>query len=184
MLEPHEKDVEMKHTLKSFLPHFALLLTIALIGNMVGGWLLTDPAPTEPDPTPTLMVQAVTITPLGAAGPNVSATPGFTCQGRLIGATRAANGQYDFVFTLWDAPSGGTPVAAPSSAANQSVSAGLFTVALDFGAGAFDGTARWLEIAVRASDGGSYTLLSPRHPFPLAASMTAQPTALTAMTRP
>jgi len=33
---------------------------------------------------------------------------------------------------------------------------------LDFGAGAFDGSARWLEIGVRASgSGGGFTTLSP-----------------------
>jgi hypothetical protein len=60
----------------------------------------------------------------------------------------------------------------------------LFTVALDFGAGAFDGTPRWLEIAVRAGGEGSYTRFSPRHPLPLAASITAQPAALNVMTSP
>src|ERR1035437_4126554 len=37
---------------------------------------------------------------------------------------------------------------------------GIFSVNLDFGAGAFDGTARWLEITV--SNGGATQTLSPR----------------------
>jgi hypothetical protein len=40
---------------------------------------------------------------------------------------------------------------------------GLFTVVIDFGGGAFNGAARWLEIGVRCPAGsGSYTTLSPR----------------------
>src|SRR5262249_33438333 len=42
------------------------------------------------------------------------------------------------------------------------VSAGLFTVSLDFGASVFNGTARWLEISVNA------TVLSPRQPLTIA----------------
>src|SRR5438045_945584 len=43
-----------------------------------------------------------------------------------------------------------------------SVSNGLFTVKLDFGAGAFNGNARWLELAVRTNGVASFTPLSPR----------------------
>lgn len=45
------------------------------------------------------------------------------------------------------------------------VANGLFTVTLDFGAGVFDGNARWLEIAVRPAGGGAFTLLTPRQPL-------------------
>ena len=43
------------------------------------------------------------------------------------------------------------------------VSGGLFTADLDFGAAAFDGQARWLEVAVRpGASTGAYTTLAPR----------------------
>ena len=51
----------------------------------------------------------------------------------------------------------------------------MFTATLDFGAGAFGGGARWLEIRVRpGASGGAYTTLSPRQalaPAPIALSL-------------
>jgi hypothetical protein len=44
---------------------------------------------------------------------------------------------------------------------NVNVSQGVFTASLDFG-NLFDGTALWLEVAVRSAGAGSYTTLSPR----------------------
>jgi hypothetical protein len=48
---------------------------------------------------------------------------------------------------------------------NVTVQDGLFTVTLDFGAAAFNGEARWLQIGVRPADTGSYTNLTPRQPI-------------------
>jgi hypothetical protein len=45
------------------------------------------------------------------------------------------------------------------------VSNGLFTVALDFGSGIFDGNPRWLEIGVRTNAGVAFAVLSPRQPL-------------------
>ena len=42
-----------------------------------------------------------------------------------------------------------------------SVSAGIFTVSLDFGANAFNGASRYLEIGARPSGAGLFTLLTP-----------------------
>ena len=42
------------------------------------------------------------------------------------------------------------------------LSNGLFTVTLDFGAGIFDGTSRWLELGVRTNGGGAFGFLTPR----------------------
>ena len=78
----------------------------------------------------------------------------------------------DLRFALWDAAAGGTQVCAPQSVAAQPVRNGLFAVELDFGAGAFTGEARWLEIAVQGPGGGGYTTLSPRQ------KLTATPHAL------
>src|SRR5688572_6969881 len=90
---------------------------------------------------------------------------GFTYQGRLKDGGSPADGQYDFVFTLYDADSGGTQVGSPVNIADQSVTEGLFTVQLDFGSSPFQGSARWLEVAVRPAGGGTYTTLDPRQPL-------------------
>jgi hypothetical protein len=86
----------------------------------------------------------------------------FTYQGRLESGGAPANGSYDLQFALYDAASGGSQVGAILTKTATAVSNGLFTVTLDFGAGAFTGADRWLEIAVRPSGGGAFTTLSPR----------------------
>ena len=49
----------------------------------------------------------------------------------------------------------------PVDAGDVWVSNGLFTLTLDFGAGVFDGSERWLEIAVRpGTSAGGYTALT------------------------
>lgn len=85
----------------------------------------------------------------------------FTYQGRLVENGSPANGSYDLRCTLYDALSGGSAVAGPITNASA-VSNGLFTVALDFGLGAFTGTNRWLEIGVRTNGGGLFIPLNPR----------------------
>ena len=94
-----------------------------------------------------------------------SATLGtaFTYQGRLADAGNLANGVYDLRFTIYDSTnSPGTVIAGPLTNAATSVSNGLFTATLDFGASVFDGNARWLEIAVQTNGAASFTPLSPR----------------------
>jgi hypothetical protein len=93
-------------------------------------------------------------------------TTSFTYQGRLQDGGTNANGTYDFQFTLWDSLSGGTqqPQPTPVTVTKPSVavSNGVFTVQLDFGATAFPGADRFLEISTRLAGGGSFTTLSPR----------------------
>jgi hypothetical protein len=91
--------------------------------------------------------------------PDAPVGSGFTYWGRL---NDPANGQYDFIFKLYDAASGGNQIGPDDNKPNQTVTDGIFTVTLDFGNGTFNGQARWLEIAVRPAGGGSYTTLSPR----------------------
>ncbi len=99
----------------------------------------------------------------------------FTYQVRLTENGAEANGANDFTFTLYDAVNGGAPVGAGNVVNDLAVTNGLFTVALDFGA-AFDGSARWLQIAVRpGASAGAYTNLIPRQPI------TATPYALRAL---
>ena len=93
-------------------------------------------------------------TPLGTA---------FTYQGRLIDSGNPANGQYDLQFALYDAPAAGNQVGSTLTQTNTTVTGGVFTVLLDFGAGAFNGNAGWLLIGVRpGGTNGSFTTLSPR----------------------
>lgn len=88
---------------------------------------------------------------------------GFLYQGRLVDGNSVANGSYDFQFELFDAANGGNQIGGTVNQNDVSVTDGRFTVLLDFGAGAFDGNPRWLEISVRQGDStGSYDTLSPR----------------------
>lgn len=93
----------------------------------------------------------------------------FTYQGQLKIAGSPLDDIADFQFTLWDAvgagnpPSGGNQIGALVSVNNVSVVDGIFTVNVDFGSNAFDGQARWLQIAVRSPAGaGAFSTLAPR----------------------
>ena len=83
----------------------------------------------------------------------------FTYQGRLLDAGELADGPHDFEFSLWDAVAGPNQIGVTQSHNAVPVADGLFTVLVDFGADAFNGRARWLEITVDA------TILSPRQPL-------------------
>jgi hypothetical protein len=99
-------------------------------------------------------------------------------QGRLMGASGPANGNYDFTFALQDAATGGAPITTVTNL-NVAVSNGLFTTSIDFGSGIFIGYALWVEIGVRSNTvPGSFATLSPRQP--LAAAPNAQFAALAA----
>src|SRR2546426_5493750 len=89
-------------------------------------------------------------------------TSSFTYQGRLTDGGTPANGNYDLQFVLFDSLSGGAQVGSTQTLNTVAVSNGVFTVSLDFGASAFPGASRFLEISARPSGSGSFTLLSPR----------------------
>lgn len=100
----------------------------------------------------------------------------FTYQGLLRDGGSATSGTYDFQFRLYDAAGGSGQVGAGVCADNVSVSNGVFTAPLDFGA-VFGSAARFLEIDVRAdtgldcSMGAGFTTLGPRQaitPAPVA----------------
>lgn len=89
----------------------------------------------------------------------------FTFQGRLTDGGTPANGNYDFQFALRDALTAGNAVGSPVVLNPVGVTNGIFTVALDFGAGVFNGAPRWLEIGARPKGSiSAYTVLSPRTP--------------------
>ncbi|PYM09728.1 MAG: hypothetical protein DME18_17535, partial [Verrucomicrobia bacterium] len=81
----------------------------------------------------------------------------FTYQGRLSDNGAPAGGIYDLRFTIYDALANGNAVSGIITNAATSVSNGLFTVVLDFGAGVFAGADRWLEIGVRTNSSGAFT---------------------------
>ena len=116
--------------------------------------------------TPTRYTRIVTLlTLLVLSGGPVLAAPlgtAFTYQGKLVEGGNPANGSYDLKFTLYDALSSGSVVAGPLTNAATGVTNGLFTVALDFGTGVFDGNVRWLEIGVRTNGSGAFSPLNPR----------------------
>jgi len=100
----------------------------------------------------------------------------FTYQGQLSSNGVAATGLFDARFTLYDAATVGSPVGSPVIVGTLGVTNGLFTTELTYGATAFDGNARWLEIGVRPSGSVSnYTILSPRQ------ALTATPYAVRAI---
>jgi hypothetical protein len=87
----------------------------------------------------------------------------FVYQGKLQDGAAAANGAYQFEFKLFDAASGGNQVGQTLSDIPATVTNGIFTVRIDFGAASYNGTARFLEIAVRLTGSGqAYTNLNPR----------------------
>jgi len=88
-----------------------------------------------------------------------SADSAFSNQGDLEENGQAADGPFAMAFSLWDDPVAGGQIGASIDIPDVAVTGGRFTVQLDFGADAFDNSARWLEIAV-----GGYTL-APRNPI-------------------
>jgi hypothetical protein len=111
-----------------------------------------------------------------AVNPAFAQSNAFTYQGRLSDGGAPVKGATDFTFTLYNADSGGGAVGVSNVVHDLLISNGLFTASLDFGA-VFDGSSRWIEIAVRpgASTGG-FSVLNPRQP------LTATPYALYALT--
>lgn len=90
----------------------------------------------------------------------------FTYQGKLTLNGQPANGPYDFTFLLKDSPTFGSSVGPANGLEDVAVTNGLFTVTLDFGPNAFNGSARWLDISVRPGASiGVPTTLTPRQPL-------------------
>ncbi len=73
----------------------------------------------------------------------------------------SANGNYDFEFRLYDQGAGGILIGV-QPVLNVPVVNGVFNVNLEFGATAFPGANRFLEIAVTPAGGAGFTVLVPR----------------------
>src|SRR5215813_13475972 len=100
----------------------------------------------------------------------------FTYQGKLTDSGNLANGQYDFQFKLFDTMTlgTGTQFGTIITVSNVTVTNGIFSVSLDFGVcpTCFNGSARFLETAVKPTSGLTFTTLGPRQ------AVTANPYAL------
>jgi len=110
-------------------------------------------------------VLAFSLLGVAVAGP-VGTT--FTYQGQLKLAGAPVDDLCEFQFTLWEsefdvAPSARVgPVLSYSGVDAITVVDGLFTAELDFGANAFDGNERFLQISVRCASQVDYVTLTPR----------------------
>ena len=106
-----------------------------------------------------LMIVAIVLASAAQAAQPLGSS--FTYQGELRSAGQVANGAHDFQFSLYDAASGGSQI---GNTLQQSltVSSGRFGTSLDFGAAAFKGDRRYLEIAVSPAGAGTYETLTPR----------------------
>ena len=139
---------------------FTLLLALGLVSTLGVGIALARRAQAQeldPDPQSPLSPQAA----VGTA---------FTYQGRLMEGSTPVNGTCNLTFALYDAAGSGTPPTGGTQIGTTTddveVADGYFGQALDFGAAAFTGDARWLEITVNSCDGGgSSATLSPRVPL-------------------
>jgi hypothetical protein len=89
----------------------------------------------------------------------------FTFQGSLNDNGSPATGSYDLRFMVYDSTNlPGIVISGPVTNLATEVTNGLFSLVLDFGPGVFQGSGRWLEMAVRTNGSGSFTTLSPRQP--------------------
>jgi hypothetical protein len=98
-------------------------------------------------------------------------TTAFTYQGKLTDGALPAGGTFEMRFKLFDALAGGTqqpqptPITLDFTVAGSNpvtVTNGIFTVQLDFGAASFPAAERFLEISVRHNSTEAFTPLAPR----------------------
>ena len=125
-------------------PLFVILIILAFVG------LAGDKAQAQggqPD------AGAFDTAPEVSSAPAAALGTAFTYQGQLKSGGTPYNGACDFQFKLYDASSAGAQIGATQTASNVSVSSGVFTTPIDFGAGAFDGNARWLDISAHCPAG-------------------------------
>jgi len=101
----------------------------------------------------------------------------FTYQGRLEKNSQLLDGvACSFQFGLYDVDAGGSPLGSGIQAVDLVLTKGFFTAVIDFGT-AFNGDARWLEIATKCPGDADYTIIG-RQP------LTATPYALYAKAIP
>ncbi|MEL7061231.1 MAG: hypothetical protein AAGN46_14510, partial [Acidobacteriota bacterium] len=117
-------------------------------------------------PRSSRLLALVCLGALLCALPMSAQAPSLTYQGELRFQDDIAQGEFDFRFVLFDAPTGGTQIGTLIERQDVEVRDGLFTVPLDVPAAIFDGTPLWLEIRVREGGTiGPYQTLAPRRPL-------------------
>lgn len=128
-----------------------------------------------------LLVLILTLVTLFQFSGTASAqTTAFNFQGRLNAGADPANGNFDFEFKLFDSVAGGSQIGGTVTRPSVAVINGIFSTQLDFGAAAFSGAARFVEIGVRSSaTTDPFTILSPRQqvlsaPYAIQAKNAAQ----------
>lgn len=103
---------------------------------------------------------------LFTAAASATAQSTFSYQGVLRQGGEPLSGTADLQFRLYSAESGGSQIGSTLTIADVTIVDGLVTAGLDFGAGAFNGSPRWLQVSVRSPSGpGAFTTLTPRQPI-------------------
>ncbi|MEO1535220.1 MAG: hypothetical protein AAFS11_06635 [Planctomycetota bacterium] len=107
----------------------------------------------------------------------------FTYQGELLSFGDPANGQYDFLFGLYDDETGNRQVGSDLLIRGVQAVDGYVEIPIDFGAGInlFTGGERWLQIEVQVANGFGFTNLgrqkltaTPHASFALASGFAAE----------
>lgn len=128
------------------------------------------------------VLTAIALVPVVAASaqPEPMGTA-FTYQGFLRQGGVPADGDYDFIFTLYQDDQGtiqvGPTLEFDGVVGNPppiTVTSGQFTIVLDFGTGVFTGDARWLAIEVRQTGVGGYIPLGRQEVTPTPYAIHAQ----------
>jgi len=100
----------------------------------------------------------------------------FTYQGQLRNAGQLVNGAVDLKISMWDADTAGVQIGISNTFNAVPMTDGRFALGLNFGAFAFDGSNRWIQVEFRNPAGsGLYQALNPRD------KITATPYALYAL---
>jgi hypothetical protein len=114
-----------------------------------------------------------TVLSAGPASAQTSVTGAFIYQGQLQSSGAPYSGSADLRFTLWADSTGASQVGVISLVSNISITNGSFTAIVnatgEFGSSPFNGSQRWLKIAVRTphdpTNTQPFTPLNPRQPL-------------------
>jgi hypothetical protein len=123
-----------------------------------------------------MLVLVVGLTAAQELAPQEALGTAFTYQGQLQKDGSPVDAECQVAFRLYDQAVDGAQVGPPLTI-TVPITEGVFTVGLDFGAGVFDGEARWLSVAVQCPGDVGFTSL-PRQ------ALTAAPYALYALAAP